>query len=73
MTSFKCRECDSHWMDGPTRDHNATQLCRECLVHKLKVCHADAKRGLNAESHDGRVTALQCVESLTREALAHHN
>ena len=73
MISFKCRECGNHWAEGPTRDHNTTQLCRECLVHKLKVCHADAKRGLNAETHDDRVTALRCIESRTLEALAHGN
>ena len=31
MTNFKCPKCDSHWSEGPTRDHRTDVVCRKCL------------------------------------------
>ncbi len=70
MTSFKCRECDNHWNEGPTRDHRQDQLCRECLTHKLKVCHADAQRGKDHGDPKAMRTALQTILLTAGDAIA---
>lgn len=31
MTNFKCPKCESHWIEGPTRDCREDAVCRKCL------------------------------------------
>lgn len=69
MTSFKCRECENHWNEGQTCDHRIDQLCRECLNHKLKVCHADAIRASNEGTGEAAQSALSTILLTTENAI----
>lgn len=70
MTTFKCRECDNHWSEGMTRDYKTSQLCRECLIHKLKVCHADAQRGREKGDSHSMLIALETIFLTAGDAIA---
>ena len=70
MTSFKCRECDHFWNEGPTREHRVDQLCRECLKHKLKVVYADTIRARQEGTDEGCRQALLTIHLTTKEAIA---
>lgn len=70
MTSFKCKECESFWTEGPTRDHRTDQLCRLCLNHKLKVIHQDAMGGINIDTREALRRGLVTILATTRDSLA---
>lgn len=70
MTSFKCKECESFWTEGPTRDHRTDQLCRLCLNHKLKVIQRDARDGLAADTRPALRQSLTVITAMIRDSLA---